>query len=59
MEPGQLEDLKAIGYLQGLESEAPADEEPTPKNNKALDDKSQGYETKDSKEREERDGQHP
>jgi hypothetical protein len=42
-----------------LESEAPADEEPTPKNNKALDDKSQVYEAKDNKEREERDGQHP
>ncbi len=59
MEPGQLDDLKAIGYLQGLESEAPADEEPTPKNNKALGDTSQGDEAKDNKEREERDGQHP
>jgi len=35
MKPGQLNDLKAIGYLQGVESESQADEERTPQNNAA------------------------
>ena len=35
MKPDQLDDLKAIGYLQGVKSESQADEGPKPQNNAA------------------------
>ena len=35
MKPSQLDDLKAIGYLQGIESESQEDEEPTPQGDEA------------------------
>jgi len=41
MEPDQLDDLKAIGYLQGVDSESQSDEKPTPKNNEAQDSEAQ------------------
>ena len=42
IEPDQLHDLKAIGYLQGVESESQADEEPAPQNDEAQGDEAGG-----------------
>jgi arylsulfatase A-like enzyme len=39
IKPGQLDDLKAIGYLQGVESESQTDEESAPENDEAQLDK--------------------
>ena len=45
MDPVQLDALKAIGYLQGVESESQADEKPAPQNDEVQGAKSQVEET--------------
>lgn len=60
MEPDQLDDLKAIGYLQGVESKSAADEEPAPEDGEAPSDKLQGdeapnIEVRNSENREDRE----
>jgi arylsulfatase A-like enzyme len=55
MEQGQLDELKAIGYLQGVESESQAVEEPTAQNDEAPNDKSQDDAAQTNEEREERE----
>ena len=53
MEPDQLDDLKAIGYLQGLESESQEYEEPRPQNNEAQGDEAQIHEAQNNEDWEE------
>ncbi len=48
MEPDRLEDLKAIGYLQGVEPASQADEEPAPQKNEAQGDESQSDQEQNS-----------
>jgi arylsulfatase A-like enzyme len=48
MEPDRLEDLKAIGYLQGVESASQAEEEPAPQKNEAQGDESQSDQEQNS-----------
>ncbi len=64
MDPDLLDDLKAIGYLQGVESESQADEEPAPDNDEAPRDKLQrdnlqGNEVKNSENQEEKESKKP
>ena len=59
MEPDQLDDLKAIGYLQGLESESQEYEEPRPQNNEAQGDEAQIHEAQNNEDWEESEKQQP
>ena len=48
MDPVQLDALKAIGYLQCVESESHADEKPAPQNDEVQGAKSQVEETQNN-----------
>ena len=59
MEPDQLDDLKTIGYLQGLESESQEYEEPRPQGDEAQGDEAQIHEAQNNEDWEESEKQQP